>query len=79
MPQPNAVTTFRKIGLTLRELRDKRGLTQKQLSEKTGIAEEQISRYENSAVEPTLLTLWNIADALKVSLDELTGRKKRKG
>lgn len=56
------------LGQRIRELRKERGLTQEQLSEKVGKTDEVISNIETGAASTRLSTLFDIADALKVSL-----------
>lgn len=56
------------LGRRIRELRKERGLTQEQLSEKVGKTDEVISNIETGAASTRLSTLFDIADALKVSL-----------
>lgn len=67
------------LGRRIRELRKERGLTQEQLSEKVGKTDEVISNIETGAASTRLSTLFDIADALKVSLldifDWVTPRK----
>lgn len=56
------------LGRRIRELRKERGLTQEELSEKIGKTDEVISNIETGAASTRLSTLFDIADALKVSL-----------
>lgn len=62
--------------LRIREYRLQRGLTQVDLESLTGIAQSRISLYESGSVVPSLDVLIVVADALRCSLDELTGRRK---
>lgn len=59
------------LGRRIREFRKERGLTQEQLSEKIGKTDEVISNIETGATSTRLTTLFDIADALKVSLLDL--------
>ncbi len=53
------------------ELRKKRGYTQQATADKVSLHVSQIKRYEAGAAQPTLETLVRLANALRVSLDEL--------
>lgn len=59
------------LGRRIREFRKERGLTQEQLSEKIGKTDEVISNIETGSASTRLTTLFDIADALKVSLLDL--------
>ena len=62
------------FGDNLRRLRRARGLTQKQLAERIGYCSRNVSVWECGYTTPRMNTLCDLADALGVSLDELTGR-----
>lgn len=55
----------------LAHLRKKRGLTQQQLADKVGIKRACIGSYEEGRGVPTLEVLCDIADCLRVTVDEL--------
>ena len=60
----------------IKELRKKANLSQNQLASKTGLTVTSIANLEQGVVkEPSIQTMFKIADALNVSLDELVGRK----
>ena len=64
------------IAKRLKELRKERNWTQQKLAEKAGLSFNAITKIEQGAAKhPTLKTLLKLADALKISLDELVGRK----
>lgn len=64
------------IAKRLKELRKERNWTQQKLAEKAGLSFNAITKIEQGAAEhPTLKSLLKLADALKISLDELVGRK----
>lgn len=52
-----------------------RGLRKADLSKMSGVADSAISDYCNGKKEPTLTKAIAMADALQISLDELTGRE----
>jgi DNA-binding XRE family transcriptional regulator len=63
--------TTRKVGATIRKLREVKGMTQEQLADAVGMMRGNISRIESAKHRPTLETLERIAKALKVSVAEL--------
>lgn len=56
-----------------REIREQRGYSLNRLHDVTGISRATLSKYQSGHVSPPLNRLLAIADALHVSLDELTG------
>ena len=63
------------FGPRLAVLRKARGLTQVQLAEAAGTTQRAISYYENDTGFPPAAALIDLAQALKVSTDELLGIK----
>ena len=61
--------------IRLREYRTKIFMSQEVLAEKVGIKNSTVSDYEAGRYTPSLKTAIKIADVLKISLDELVGRK----
>lgn len=62
-----------KIGENIKKLRLKNGMSQDALSKKANLAFYTISKIEAGATpNPTIETVKKIAEALNVSLDELT-------
>ena len=59
------------LGISLQGLREARTLGQRELGERTGILLNRISRIENGHIEPRVLELVALAQALDVSLDRL--------
>jgi ribosome-binding protein aMBF1 (putative translation factor) len=57
-----------KIGLMIREAREKAGLTQKELAERLQVKPPLISRLENNAGDVKLSTLHRIASGLNLQL-----------
>lgn len=61
------------LGDNIREFRIKAGLTQNELAKKIDVSDITISRYENGRREPSLDTLFDISNALNVSVNKLVG------
>lgn len=61
------------IGSRIREIRKQKGLTQKQLGKACKIAESTIRRYELGDLNPKIETIKKIADALEVSIADISG------
>ncbi len=60
----------------IKKLRIKKGLAQEKLARLADISTATLVKIESGvAKEPTITTIIKIADALDVSIDELTGRK----
>lgn len=59
------------LGKRIAFLRKQRGLTQLTLSADTGLATSFISDLELGKRNPSIETLWKIAEALDVTLEEL--------
>jgi transcriptional regulator with XRE-family HTH domain len=53
------------------------GLTQAELAEASGVTDETISRIERGRYEPAVSTLFRLAEALDISLDQLAGETDR--
>jgi len=65
------------IAKRLKELRKKAGWSQQKLAEKAGLSYNTITKIEQgAATKPTIQTMIKIADAFKISIDELVGRSK---
>lgn len=60
-----------RLGRRLSELREKRGLSQTQLADTAGIGRTHLSQIENGAVAARIDTLYAIAQALELKLEEL--------
>ena len=59
------------IGLSLRDLRERRGLTARQLAANADVSAAMISRIENGQVSPSIATLGALSRALDVPLVSL--------
>lgn len=62
------------IGKRIAEIRRERGYTQEQLAEMSMLSRITLARYETGVIEPGVLAIGRIADALNVSTDELLCR-----
>lgn len=64
------------IAETIKKFRTKKGLSQEKLARLADISTVTLVKIESGvAKEPTITTITKIANALKVSIDELVGRK----
>lgn len=63
------------IGAAMRRARIGAGLTVPALAEKAGIVVSTVRSCEHGRALPGLWTLWHLADALGIGLDELVGRR----
>lgn len=76
---PKTATAKRTLGAQIRRYRIEKGLTQTQLGNLVGVSQRVVAYYEVKGVSPPPELLVKIADALRVSIEELFGRKKRSG
>lgn len=68
MSQP----TTPKLGAALKQRRKALGLNLNQLAELSSVSRSMLSEIERGNANPTFTSLWNITQALGVSIDELT-------
>ena len=61
------------ISRILKKIRKEKGLTLDELADMTGVSKSMIGEIERGGTNPTILTLWKIADGLKVPLTYLIG------
>lgn len=59
------------FGKTLREVRLSKGFTQEQLANELGVEISQISRIERGVINTSVITLYQIAKALKINISQL--------
>jgi transcriptional regulator with XRE-family HTH domain len=59
------------VGRNVRRVREKTGLTQEKLSEISGFSQQYISGLEQGRRNPTIVTLYELSQALGVSHIEL--------
>ena len=55
------------VGRNAARIRKERGLTQEQLAERSGLSQQYLSGLEGGRRNPTIVTLYEIANALGVS------------
>jgi len=64
----------KEIGKHLRKVRESKDISQEQLSVKAGYYHTYVNKIEQGKYSPSLHTIWRLAHALNMSLDEfLTG------
>lgn len=63
-----------KIGNRVKSIREAKHLSQSDLAARLGIDRSTLARYELGSRMTNIMVLWDIADCLEVSLDELTCR-----
>lgn len=59
------------VGELIRSNRKTKGISQAELAHRAGIARAYVGKLENGEFNITLKTLWDIAEALQVSVKEL--------
>jgi len=64
------------VGNNVRRVREKNGLTQEKLSEVSGFSQQYISGLEQGRRNPTIVTLYELGQALGVSHMELMRPRK---
>jgi len=58
--------------IKLREIRQSRDMSYRELSKRSGVSLSQIEKIESGyAQNPTIKTMWKLATALKVKIDDL--------
>jgi transcriptional regulator with XRE-family HTH domain len=62
------------VGVVVRELREQAGQSQERLSGECGFDRTYISRVERGIINPTVIRLWKIADALRTPLSQIARR-----
>ena len=65
------------VGRNVRRIRSKRGLTQEQFAEQSGFSQQYISGLERGMRNPTVVTVFELAQALGVSHLELLKVERR--
>jgi transcriptional regulator with XRE-family HTH domain len=59
------------FGKNVRSLREKKGMTQEDLAHNAGISFTTVNNLENGHLNPTLATIYAIAETLKVTVGQL--------
>lgn len=63
----------RAFGSVLRRLRDERGISQEDLAFSSGVGRSFIAKMETGKRQPTITTVFRLADALGVSPQDVVG------
>lgn len=66
------------VGRNFARLREERGLTQEQISARSGFSQQYLSGLERGARNPTVITLFELAQALGVSHVDLVRPDRKK-
>ena len=66
-----------KIGMVIKELRQKKGITQEEFAEALSVSVQSVSRWENGANYPDLFMIPVIATYFNVSADYLLGIERK--
>jgi transcriptional regulator with XRE-family HTH domain len=64
------------VGRNVRLFREERGLTQEQLSERSGFSQQYISTLEVGRRNPTVITVYELAQALGVDFLDLVSPRR---
>jgi len=74
--EPSATATAPAVGHMLQTLRLSRSLTLDHLARISGVSKSVLSQIERDRTNPTLGTLWRLAEALGVEIEDLLRRRK---
>jgi transcriptional regulator with XRE-family HTH domain len=69
--EAGAVALSGRLGKTVQRLRKAYNLSLSELSEQSGVAKSIISQIERNETNPTLATIWRLAQALDVSIERV--------
>jgi transcriptional regulator with XRE-family HTH domain len=69
--QTGAAALSNQLGKTVQRLRKAYNLSLSELSEQSGVAKSIISQIERNETNPTLATIWRLAQALDVSIERV--------
>ena len=67
--EAGALALSGQLGRTVMKLRKAHSMSLSELSEQSGVAKSIISQIERNETNPTLATIWRLAQALDVSID----------
>lgn len=62
---------LKNIGINIKSERLRRGISQEELAEKCDISRNSVSLIETGKINPTIIRVIDIADALGISIDAL--------
>ena len=63
------------VGANLRLARTAKGLIQEELAERSGFSQQYISELENGRRNPTIVSIYELAQALGIAHEELVARQ----
>lgn len=66
---------YKKLGLSIKKLRNQKSLTQQQLADKIGIGLNFMGKIEVAFSKPSMDTIIKIADAFNIAVSDLTDFK----
>lgn len=69
--EAGAIALSGQLGKTVQRLRKAYNLSLSELAEQSGVAKSIISQIERNETNPTLATIWRLAQALDVSIDRV--------
>ncbi|UDL96785.1 MULTISPECIES: helix-turn-helix domain-containing protein [Lichenihabitans] len=69
--EAGAIAVSGQLGKTVQRLRKAYNLSLSELSEQSGVAKSIISQIERNETNPTLATIWRLAQALDISIDRV--------
>ena len=69
--EAGAAAVSTQLGRSVQRLRKASSLSLSDLSEQSGVAKSIISQIERNETNPTLATIWRLAQALDVSIDKV--------
>ncbi|WP_136681567.1 XRE family transcriptional regulator [Neptunomonas sp. XY-337] len=67
------------VGAAMKQRRKALGLNLAQLAERSNVSRSMLSEIERGNANPTFTTLWNITQALGVSIDQLAAQSQAEG
>ncbi|MDT8858668.1 XRE family transcriptional regulator [Alkalihalobacillus sp. MEB130] len=70
-PQIDAEELAKRVGLTLRKIRQERELSLQQLAEVTSVSKLTLGKIERGDANPSLAIIWKIANGLKIPISLL--------
>lgn len=74
----NMKDRLKNIGISIKSERLRRGISQEELAEKCDISRNSVSLIETGKINPTIIRVIDIADALGINIDSLVKDAKNK-